>query len=256
MTTWADVRRHTDGQLDDYALEMLRERIPQRLELFRQGSPAAVGQLEFWYARMLIARGPAFVRRELEPIKHVLPSSVAAYVKDCVGDYTLSSMLFEYVDATNIFEIAGLDVPPNVFELFRPLLVRVGTDHRDMPESHWTKALVSIALGERLGWVAIAGFCPTQEVPFVPRATFEFNMQGLIAHLGGAILSGATLDDVLPAWHQFMALAVTLRKVRQVDNQVILWVARVVFHHVGKQPLSTVGDRVYEEINRLVAAGV
>jgi len=188
-------------------------------------------------------------------IKHIVPQSIAAYVQGCAGDYTLSSTIFEYSDVTNIFEIVGLEVPPEVLESFRPLILRVGTDRRDMPESHWTKALVSLALGEHLGWVGIAGFLSTQGVPFVPRATFEFNVHGLIGHLGGALLSGASLDDVLPAWHQFMALAVTLTKVRQIDNQVILWVARVVFHHIGKQPLGTVGDRVFEEINQLVAAG-
>ena len=103
--------------------------------------------------------------------------------------------------------------------------------------------------------MAIAGFRPTQDVPFVPRATFEFNMQGLIGHLGGAILSGATLDDVLPAWHQFMGVAIMLRKIRQIDDQVILWVARILFHHIGREPLGTVGAHIFEEINGLVAAG-
>ena len=253
--TWTEVRKHTDAQLDDFALEMLRKRVPQRLELFRQRSAAAVGQLESWLARMLIARGSRFVRCELQPIKHIVPQSVDAYVQDCVGDYTLASMLLEYANITNIFEIVGLEVPPQVLGSFRPLIVRVETDHRDIPGRHWTKALVALALGERLGWIAIAGFLPTQNVPFVPRATFEFNMQGLIAHLGGALLTGATFDDVSPAWRQLMAVAVTLMDVHQIDERVILWVARIVFHHIGKQPLSTVGDRVFEAINQLVAAG-
>ena len=253
--TWTAVRQHYDKLLDRYELKLFRDLVPRHLELFREGSAAAADQLAFSLSLMLIARGPAFVRQELAPLKHILPQSVAAYIRDCAGTHTLSSMLLEYADATNIFEIVGLDISPEVLGSFRPLLVRIETDHDDMPERHWTKALVALALGERLGWIAIAGFLPTQGVPFVPRATFEFNVQGLISHLGGAILSGATLDDVLPAWHQFMALAVTLRKVRQVDNQVIFWVARVVFHHIGKQPLSTVGDRVFEVINQLVAAG-
>jgi hypothetical protein len=121
-------------------------------------------------------------------------------------------MLLEYADATNIFEIVGLDVPPDVLESFRPLLVRVETDHRDMPERHWTKALVALSLEDRLGWVEIAGFHPTQDVPFVPRATFEFNMQGLIAHelVPGRqhVIERSLGEDGASE----MALAVTLRK--------------------------------------------
>jgi len=253
--TWAAVRHHYENMLDRYALALFRDLVPQKLELFHQGSAAAADQLASSLDVMLIARGSAFIRRELEPIKHVLPQSVAAYANECIGDYTLSTMLLEYANATNLFEIVGVDVPAEVLNSFRPLLLRVETDRHDMPERHWTKGLVSLALNERWGWAPIAGLAPTQDVPFVPRATFEFNVQGLIAHLGGAILSGAALDDVLPAWHQFIALADTLRSVRQVDNQVILWVARVVFHHIGKEPLGSVGDRVFEEINRLIAAG-
>ena len=253
--TWTAVRQHYDKLLDRYELRLFRDLVPRHLELFREGSAAAADQLAFSLSLMLIARGPAFVRRELEPLKHILPQSVAAYIRDCAGNHTLSSMLLEYADATNIFEIVGLTVPGEVLASFRPLLVRVETDHRDLPERHWTKALVALALGERLGWIAIAGFLPTQNVPFVPCATFEFNMQGLIAHLGGALLTGATLDDVSPAWRQFMAVAVTLMDVHQIDEQVILWVARVVFHHIGKQPLGSVGDRVFEEISGLVEGG-
>jgi hypothetical protein len=253
--TWTSSRNHIDKQLDRHELELFRTIVPQRLEQFRNGSAAAVDQLAFSLAWMLIARGPAFVRRELEPIKHLLPQSVAAYVKGCVGNHTLSSMIFEYSDATNIFEIVGLDISPEVLDTFRPFILRIETDRHDMTPDHWTKALLSLALNERQGWAPIAGFAPTQDVPFVPGATFEFNVQGLIAHLGGALLSRAALDDVLPAWHQFMGIAVTLMDARQIDEQVILWVARVVFHHIGKEPLGSVGDRVFEEINRLIVSG-
>jgi hypothetical protein len=254
--TWTAVRKHYNKVLDDFELKLFRKLVPQHLELFRNGSAAAADQLAFSLSLMLIARGPAFVRRELEPIQHILPQSVAAYLRDCVGDYALSSMIFEYSDATNLFEIVGIDVPPEVLGSFRPFMPRVDTDRRDMPASHWTKALTSLALGEPLGWVGIAGFLLSQEIPFVPGATFEFNVHGLIGHLGGALLSGASLEDVLPAWHQFMALAVTLMDVGQIDEQVILWVARIVFHHIGKQPLGTVADRVFNEINQLIAEGL
>lgn len=253
--TWTEQREHYDKMLDRYELKLFRDLVPRHLELFQQGHAAAAAQLASSPALMLIARGSAFVRRELEPIKHILQRSVAAYIQDCAGAYTMSSALLEYANVTNIFEIVGLGVPPDVLESFGPLILRVETDRHDLTSDHWTKGLLSLALNERRGWASVAGLDPTQDVPFIPRARFEFNVQGLIAHLGGAILSGATIDDVLPAWQQFIALADTLREVRQVDNQVILWVARVVFHHIGRQPLGTVGDRVFEEVNRLVAAG-
>jgi hypothetical protein len=93
---------------------------------------------------------------------------------------------------------------------------------------------------------------PTQDIPFVPRATFGLNLQGLIAHLGGARAVGATFDDVSPAWREFMVAADPLMGAGQIDEQVILWVARIVFHHIGKQPLGAVGHYVYEQINRFV----
>ena len=253
--TWTEARKHADKQLDGFELELFQKVVPQRLEQFRDGSATAVDQLAFPLAWMLTMRGAALVRRELEPIKHILPQSVAAFVQSCAGTYTLSAMLLEYANVTNIFEIVDLDVPPEVLNSFRSLILRVETDRNDIAGDHWCKGLLSLALNERRGWAPIAGLAPSHDVPFVPRAIFEFNMQGLIGHLGGAMSSGAPLADVLPAWHQFMGVAIMLRKVRQIDDQVILWVARVVFHHIGREPLGTVGDRVFEEINRLVAAG-
>jgi hypothetical protein len=47
IMTWTAVRRHADKQLDDYALEMFRKRIPQRLEQFlfdRTGKRRELGQ--------------------------------------------------------------------------------------------------------------------------------------------------------------------------------------------------------------------
>ncbi len=51
-----------------------------------------------------------------------------------------------------------------------------------------------------------------------------------------------------------MAIAVTLKEAQQINNQVILWAGRVVFYHIGEDPLGVVGDRVFEEINRIVAS--
>src|SRR5436305_71340 len=110
--TWTEARKHADKQLDGFELELFRKVVSQRMEQFRDGSAAAVDQLAFPLAWMLTMRGPALVRRELDQIKHILPQSVAAYVQSCAGTYTLSAMLLEYANVTNIFEIVDLDVPP------------------------------------------------------------------------------------------------------------------------------------------------
>jgi hypothetical protein len=253
--SWTDYRAHADRQITDFGLDDFRSQLAERLSQHRQGSAAAADRLASPLSRMLIARGPAFVRDELRPIEHILRGAVAAYVQECAGDHSLSPMLFEYTNATNLFEIVGVAVPPEVMESFRPLILRVETDLRDVPPAHWTKGLVAIVLDQPAGWAPIAGFASAQEVSFVPGATFGPNVQGLIGHLGSAVRSGAVLDQVLPAWRQFLGVATTLRGARQIDEQVIHWTARIVFHHIGKQPLGTVGQRVFDEIDRVIAAG-
>lgn len=78
-------------------------------------------------------------------------------------------------------------------------------------------------------------------------------MQGLLAHLGAARLAGARFEDVEPAWRSFMESADPLIDAHQIDYVLITWVARIVYHHIGRQPLGSVGDLLYAEIQWCIA---
>jgi hypothetical protein len=158
-------------------------------------------------------------------------------------------------DATNAFELIGFDVPPSVLESFRPYLPAI-QDFRDKIRWRWTKGFTALALNERLVWAPVAGYLPDQPIPFTPGETFEFNVQGLLAHLGAACLAGASFEDVAPAWRSFMMCVDSLINTHQIEYVLVLWVARFVYHHIGQHPLGTVGELLHAEIQRCIADGL
>jgi hypothetical protein len=256
--TWAERIAHTNARYErrNWFSGHIPEVVAQRLEAHRRGSWGAADRVGILTAEMLFIRGPQFVRETFAPIRHVIPQAVAAYLAECdLAAGALSTMIMEMSDATNAFEIIGFEVPPSVLESFRRNLPGI-EELREYPEWRWGKGFTALALNERLVWAPIAGYLPDQPIPFVPRATFEFNVQGLLAHLGAARLTGARFEDVEPAWRSFMEAADSLIEARQIEYVLVLWVARIVYHHIGQQSLGSVGDLLYAEIQRCVAAGL
>jgi hypothetical protein len=255
--TWSERLAHmVSFQTGNYFTHHVPHFVAQRLDAHTRGSWGAADRVGRMSAELLFTHGPAFVRETFAPIRHVLPQAVAGYLAECdPAAGALSPMIMEMSDTTNAFELIGFDVPPSVLESFRPYLPRI-EELRDYPQWRWGKGCTALALNERLVWAPIAGYRPDQPIPFVPRETFEFNVQGLLAHLGAARLAGARFEDVEPAWHSFMESADSLLDAHQIDYVIVLWVARIVYHHIGQQSLGSVGDLLYAEIQRCVAAGL
>jgi hypothetical protein len=255
--TWSERIAHINDFFDpDYLAEGVPRFVAQRLAAHQAGTWGAADQVGYLAAQLLLTRGPAFARETFAPIRHVLPQAVAAYLAECdldAGD--LAMMILDMSDATNAFELIGFDVPPSVLESFRPYLPAV-KEFREYPEWRWRKGFTALALDERLVWAPIAGYLPERPIPFTPGETFEFNVQGLLAHLGAARLAGARFEDVAPAWRSFMACADSLINTHQIEYVLVLWVARIVYHHIGQHPPGIVGDLLHAEIQRCIAEGV
>ncbi len=254
--TWAERIEHVHSLHDDtYFADHLPRVIAQRQAAASTGAWGAADRLGSMIAGLIPIRHSAELRQLFSSLQTVVPGAVAAYLRKSEGDHDISTMIFEMTDATNAFECIGFEVPQAVLESFRPYLTRV-MDEPDIIKDRWSKGLVALALDERWVWAPIAGYLPDQPVPFVPGQQFGPNMQGLIAYLGGARLAGASFADVEPAWRSFMAMANSLFAIRHTNYNIILWVARIVFHHIGGRPLGTVADLLHDDIQRCVAEGV
>jgi hypothetical protein len=256
--TWSERLDHIRDfyQSTNWLADDLPGFIAQRLAAHGDGWHAAAG-IGAKVAKLLFLHGPALVREKLAPIGHVVPAAVADFLRrNCANpNAEVSSGIFEMVNATNGYEIIGFDVPPNVLASFRPHLARI-IEERESPYWRWTKGALALALDERAVWGPIAGFLPGKRVPFQAGQTFGPNVQGLLAHLGGARLAKATIAEVEPAWQSFMATADTLVDAAQIDYALILWIARIVYHHIGGKALGSVGELLHAEIQRCLAAGV
>jgi hypothetical protein len=258
--TWSSRIAHIASyQTGDYFTDHLPRVIANKLEAHNQGSAGSAGNVAYILAELLFTHGPNFVRETFAPIRHVVPQAVATYQKMC--DVTirenrpLSTVILDLSDTTNAFEILGFDVPPSVLESFREYLPAIHVP-REFPAWSWRKGFTALALNERRVWTMIAGYIPGQAIPFKPGETFEFNVQGLLAHLGAACLVGASFEDVKPAFWQFMQCADTLFSIHQIEYELILWVARIVFHHIAGEPLGSVADLLYTTIQTCVTHGL
>ncbi|HWU86475.1 MAG TPA: hypothetical protein VN253_04345 [Kofleriaceae bacterium] len=256
--TWYELSSHINKgyKLGEYLTVFLPRFVARQLDFHARGDWKAAELLGEIISEMLIVRPPDFVRGQFAPLRHLVPQGVAAYLATLDPEGEISPVIFELTNSTCAYEALGFEVPPTVLASFRPYLSRI-TYQRDHPKLwHWSKGIIALVLDERAVWGPIAGVAPDQPVPFTKGDTFGSNMQAFLAHLAGARLVGASLQDVLPAWRSFLTLAEPMLQIRQIDKPVVLWVARFVFHHIGGAPLSTIADTLHEEIERLVAVGL
>ncbi|MEZ4362187.1 MAG: hypothetical protein R3B48_18510 [Kofleriaceae bacterium] len=123
---------------------------------------------------------------------------------------------------------------------FRERLYSVSTD-RDGPFAQWyhAKALAGIALGEKgLYRRQVGAPVPTLEpVPFTPGELHGYNPQSLLAHLAGAAENHASITDVWPAFEECVFNFPTTEATGTFDGACLFWIARIVHHHIGGQPL-------------------
>jgi hypothetical protein len=214
----------------------------------------AVDGVAYHIAEMVLLGGPLLAREVFAEVSGYLPNAVAAYLAEIDPNAELEPTLYELTDAANAFGVIGFPSSPELLRSLGPLLPRV-PDERDWPRWRWKQGFTAVALDDRWVWGPIAGYMPNDPVPFHAGATFGPNLQGLLGHLGAARAAKATFADVEPAWRSFMATADPLINMGQLDYSLILWVARIVFHDLGGQPLRDVAQLLHVDIQRCIAAG-
>lgn len=255
--SWTRTAAHFERMADD-ELASIRSTRTKRLAEYAQGRGIIGLHLQLAEAdalRLLVGRGPDVVREELRPLVPYARREAEQMFRDYFRpDGPITGDAVASATGVCMYECLGLDAG-DVLSIFKPYLVRIETSRRDeYVFQHWNRALAALALDDRRTWGPIAGFMPKDPIEFTPRTVFEFNVQGFIAHLAGAIVHQRAFDDVLPAWRDFVRVYPYLQRTKMANLSTLLWSARLVHHHIGRKPLSTVAEFLYTEIQAAIAA--
>lgn len=248
--TWAD--KQALFRVSD-PLRNFNRRLPNRRELHDDGLAGKPGNWRILTTvgteavELLLAYGPETARTALEQIAPMVIPALDRREEGFGADARQSTAVLAMASSVCMFEVLGIDLGEDLLPRLRPKLVQIPTTRNDeFVYQHWNRALIALALDDRCTWGPIAGLLPGDPIPFTAKATFEFNMQGLIAHLAGAIAHGAPRSDVDPAWRDFLRCYPVLEEAGAANLETLLWVGRLVMHHVDGSPgLGKVGELLY-----------
>lgn len=104
---------------------------------------------------------------------------------------------------------------------------------------HFSRAFAGVALGmRRLYRDAAAADCELDELmPFTPRILYGYNPQALLAHLAAGAENRVAIEDVWPAFREYVHKFPSHEEVGDFDSDCLFWIARIVHHQIGGQPL-------------------
>jgi hypothetical protein len=149
----------------------------------------------------------------------------------------------------NLFSCTGR---PDLTHLFRQRLYDVRTKRNsDFAAWHHAKALAGIALAEKGLYRGPSGASVSMEerMPFQPGELHGYNPQSLIAHLAGAVENQATIEDVWPAFREHVHNFPSQEAAGEFDGACLFWIARIVYHQIGGQPLGETAAWLHRHFN-------
>ena len=195
-----------------------------------------------WVSSLLVAGPEVFTEpyEILSPIFEAHCRRTPSYMGN--GELSLASH-------ANLFACAGR---PDHTHYFKPRLQQIETDRHGLDASPYhSKVFASIALGDK--WIyQIASGVDVQiheRLPFQPYERHGFNSQSLIAHLAGAVENQASLEEVWPAFEEAVQLFPWREGAEEFDGSCLLWIARIVHHQIGRQPLGETAAWLYQHFN-------
>ena len=153
------------------------------------------------------------------------------------------------VGHANLFACAGWS---DHASLFRERLSDVRTERNSRFAAwHHARALAGIALGEKAIYRNPVGaeVLFKETLPFTPYARHGRNPQSFLAHLAGAVETHAAIEEVWPAFEEFVLNFPGHEQTEEFDGACLFWVARIVHHQIGGQPLGQTAAWLHRHFN-------
>lgn len=241
--------------------ETIREQMPEILD--RASSESARIAVEFWHRNLWtpVLATPERAAAELHPFAPIVDRAIAEQQERLVSGVPIGLALLGLMDLGNALECVGIPLDPKSWNTMRSWLPDLQVSRDDeWVNYYWTTGFAALALGDRLVYSRFAGYvgdvptepdlscvtAPRGPFPFEPGQAFQFNMQGLLHYLSGAVEQRAIFGDVVPACEDLLRSYPSLRESKSLDPGTLLWIARIVFHKIGRCPLGKVAQRLHD----------
>ncbi len=235
----AHIRRHKNGW--ERGLRVVRE----ALELL-PNIPSAVRDLcGFEWSDAALVMGARAVAEPYELLQPVFEEQCK--VTPPPTDLTTGEIAL--AGHANLFACCGY---PDHTHYFKDRLYDVRAGRNDyLAFWYFAKAFAGIALEKKALYRGPSGTYADwdEPMPFTPGELHGFNPQSLMAHLAGAVETGATIHDVWPAFEECVHLFPSREETREFDGAVLFWIARIVHHQIGGQPLGQTADWLSRHFN-------
>ncbi len=116
---------------------------------------------------------------------------------------------------------------------------------------HFARAFAGVAMGLREIYrdPAAAEVALDELMPFTPGILYDNNPQALLAHLAAGVENCVAVDDVWPAFRECVHNFPYHEEVGDFDGACLFWIARIVYHRIGGQPLGQVADWLSRHFN-------
>jgi hypothetical protein len=198
-----------------------------------------------WYDSTLVC-GPDILGPVYELVSQALDEECAQELEPRMitpGEISLAGH-------ANLFSCCGHPDHTHRFK-HRLSLVRT-TRNGPFPAWHHGKLLAAVALGEPKVYRGPLGVDVAfdQPIPFCPGELHGYNPQSLLRHLAAGTENGASIFDVWPAFREcVLNFPVKGDSGGDFDGSCLFWIARIVHHHIGRQPLGETAAWLHRHFN-------
>lgn len=219
-------------------------------ELSEEASPesagGALGGFEDACSALAILRGPAIARPVIERIAPAVPRVVVGLSPAPRESGRLAAIYtLAYLNAARCCGVSVGRESESAERLWLPQLA--GFRAKLTEEECHTLAIASAAAGLAQAAIDLAGL-PRVDA-FAPGVTHAFNVPAFAGYVASAVESGASYDDVEPAWLDFVHRFPYKLATGMLKWPALLWAARAVYATIGR----LADDEVATEVHRLVS---
>jgi len=198
---------------------------------------------------------PDDVAAKMGPVAPVVDRAIAAANAAAPADQSIGIQVIPMMHLANALECTGVPVTAATIATMRRWLPRIGAKRDDaMAHWYWSVGFAALALDDKPTYRRIAGLDTNAPLAVTPGETVGFNLQGLLRHLAGAVEHDAGAAAIAPAWDELIDNFATHWSADSANEGTLLWMARCVYHRIGKHPLGSVAARLRDDLARRASA--